>query len=77
MVKNAFMSIKYYEGDKTKKIIEDITEALKEAGIKNCVLIRDVEDWGRIHLTSDSLMPDYAFQWMNFSSSICSLREPR
>ncbi len=70
MVKNAFMSIKYYEGDKTKKIIEDITEALKEAGIKNCVLIRDVEDWGRIHLTSDSLMPDYAFPRMRNSDML-------
>ncbi len=70
MEKKAFMSIKFYEGDKTKQIIQDITEALKGAGIDNCVLIRDVEDWGKIHLPSDALMPDYAFPRMEKSDML-------
>ena len=70
MATSAFMSIKFYEGDTTKQIISEITEALKEAGIENFVMVRDVEKWGEIHLPSDALMPDYAFPKMEASDML-------
>lgn len=56
-MKRAFMSIKFYPGDVTKKKIKDITEALKKASIENFVLVRDVEKYGEVHLKDSEIMP--------------------
>ena len=69
-MKKAFMSIKFYEGTKTKKKIEEITEALRKADIENFVMIRDVENWGEIDIPSDALMPEYAFPEMEKSDML-------
>lgn len=64
-MKRAFMSLKFYEGDKTKKIVNELTEALKKAEIENVVMVRDVEKYGEVKLPSDKkLMLDYAFPAM-------------
>jgi len=69
-MKRAFMSIKFYEGEKTKKVIDELTETLRRAGIENFVMIRDVEKWGEISLPSDALMPEYAFEEMEKSDML-------
>ena len=40
------MSLKFHDGEEDKKKIEDLTQALLKAGIKNVVMARDVEKYG-------------------------------
>lgn len=64
-MKKAFMSLKFHNGDEDKKKIEDLTNALLEAGIQNVVMARDVEKYGKAELPEGTkLMPDYAFPAM-------------
>ena len=42
-MKKAFMSLKFHDGEEDKKKIEDLTQALLKAGIKNVVMARDAE----------------------------------
>lgn len=64
-MKKAFMSLKFHDGDKDKKKIDDLTEALAKAGIQNVVMARDVEKYGKSKLPDGTkLMPDYAFPAM-------------
>ena len=64
-MKKAFMSLKFHDGEEDKKKIEDLTQALLKAGIKNVVMARDVEKYGKAVLPEGTkLMPDYAFPAM-------------
>lgn len=60
-MKKAYLAIKFHEGVKSKKQIEDITEALKKVEIEDFVMIRDMEKWGEIKMTPESLMQEYTF----------------
>lgn len=64
-MKKAFMSLKFYEGDVTKRKIDEITEALRKAEIENFVMIRHVEKYGEAEITSKDIMPKYAFPAMD------------
>ena len=69
-MKKAFMSLKFYEGDATKKKVEELTLALEQAGIENFVMIRDVEKYGEVEISNKSLMKDYAFPAMEKSDML-------
>ena len=69
-MKKAFMSLKFYEGDATKKQVEELTKALEKAGIENFVMVRDVEKYGEIQVTSKDLMKEYAFPAMEASDML-------
>lgn len=61
----AFLSLKYHDGDADKKKIDDITVALKKAGIENYVMARDCEKYGQSSIPEGlNLMPDFAFPKM-------------
>ena len=61
----AFMSLKFHDGDEDKQKVEALTEALGEAGIRNVVMARDVEKWGKAEIPEGKqLMPDFAFPAM-------------
>lgn len=64
-MKKAFMSLKFYDGDVTKRKIDEITEALRKAEIENFVMIRDVEKYGEVEIPSKDLMSKYAFPAMD------------
>lgn len=64
-MKQAFLSLKFHDGDKDKQKIDAITAALQRAGIKTFVFARDIEKYGTVTLPPDAkLMPDYAFPAM-------------
>ncbi len=68
---NAFMSLKFHDGEEDKQKIESLTKALKKAGIKNTVMARDVEKYGKASLPKGKkLMIDYAFPAMKNSDMI-------
>ncbi len=68
---NAFMSLKFHDGDEDKLKIEQLTNALLKAGIKNTVMARDVEKYGEATLPKGKkLMIDYAFPAMKKSDMI-------
>ena len=48
-MKKAFMSLKFHDGEEDKKKIEDLTQALLKAGIKNVVMARDVENMEKLY----------------------------
>ena len=55
-MKNAYLAIKFYEDNKNKKLIEDISDSLLKAGIKTTVMARDYENWGKIQFMPEELM---------------------
>ena len=68
---NAFMSLKFHDGEEDKIKIDKLTEALLKAGIKNTVMARDVEKYGDATLPKGKkLMIDYAFPAMKASDMI-------
>ena len=68
---NAFMSLKFHDGEEDKIKIDKLTEALLKAGIKNTVMARDVEKYGEATLPKGKkLMIDYAFPAMKASDMI-------
>jgi len=54
--KKAFLSIKYHKDNGNRAIIESICEALSAVGFNTSVVVRDIEDWGEINLSSQELM---------------------
>lgn len=64
-MKKAFMSLKFYNGEKSKKQVEDLTRVMNQAGIENVVMVRDVEKYGKAELPEGKkLMLDYTFPAM-------------
>ena len=70
-MKKAFMSLKFHDGEEDKKKVEELTLALRNAGIENTVMVRDVEKYGKAVLPEGKkLMIDYAFPAMKNSDMI-------
>ena len=63
-MKKAFMTLKFYDGDVTKQKVEELTKALREADIENFVMIRDIEKYGKVTISNEDLMRNYAFPAM-------------
>ena len=52
----AYFAIKFHEDSKNKKLIETISEILKQKGIETIVMTRDYENWAKIKFTPKELM---------------------
>lgn len=64
----AFLSLKFYEGDASKKLVDDITDALAKVNIHTFVCVRDIEKYGEVKgLDMENFMPKYAFPEMEVS----------
>lgn len=65
----AFLSLKFYEGDVSKKMVDGITEALAKVNIHTFVAVRDIEKYGAVQgLDMQNFMPKYAFPEMETSN---------
>ena len=64
----AFLSLKFYDGNVSKKLVDDITEALAKLNIHTFVCVRDIEKYGKVKgLDMDHFLPKYAFPEMETS----------
>jgi len=64
----AFLSLKFYDGDASKKLVDGITDALAKLNIYTFVAVRDVEKYGEVKdLDMANFMPKYAFPEMETS----------
>lgn len=64
----AFLSLKFYDGDVSKKLVDDITEALAKVNIHTFAAVRDIEKYGEEKgLDMAHFMPKYAFPEMETS----------
>lgn len=64
----AFLSLKFYDGDVSKKLVDDITDALAKLNIHTFVCVRDIEKYGEVKgLDMANFMPKYAFPEMETS----------
>lgn len=64
----AFLALKFYDGDVSKKFVNDITEALKKINIHTFVAVRDIEKYGEVKgLDMEKFMPKYTFPEMEIS----------
>lgn len=64
----AFLSLKFYDGDVSKKLVDDITEALAKVNIHTFAAVRDIEKYGSVKgLDMAHFMPKYAFPEMEAS----------
>ncbi len=52
----AYLAHKFYSDGRNRKLIEDISESLKENGIETVIMARDFEDWGNKTYSSTELM---------------------
>jgi nucleoside 2-deoxyribosyltransferase len=51
-----FLSVKYYPDNRNREHIESLLSVLEQIGFETTCVIRDVEQWGRVSLTSQLLM---------------------
>ncbi|PZM87155.1 MAG: hypothetical protein DLD55_02915 [candidate division SR1 bacterium] len=57
-----FLALKFYEGGKTKPLIDEITANLASLKMKTFVAVRDIEQYGAVQgLDMEHFMPKYAF----------------
>lgn len=64
----AFLALKFYDGDVSKKLIDDITNALAKVNIHTFCAVRDIEKYGKVTgLDMDKFMPKYVFPEMEIS----------
>ena len=64
----AFLSLKFYDGDVSKKLVDEITDALAKLNIHTFVCVRDIEKYGEVKgLDMANFMPKYAFPEMETS----------
>lgn len=52
----AYLAIKFHEDCKNRKLIEQISESLQNAGFNSVVMIRDYEKWGKVKFKPEELM---------------------
>jgi nucleoside 2-deoxyribosyltransferase len=52
----AYFGIKYHEDNRNRDEIDSLTVALKNDGIEAICMVRDVEKWGDVQLSSQELM---------------------
>jgi nucleoside 2-deoxyribosyltransferase len=55
-MKKAFLSIKFHEDCKNRKLIEEISNELQKVGIKIRTVIGDYEKWGKVKFNPEELM---------------------
>ncbi len=55
-MKRAYLAIKYHDDMSNKKLIEDISDSLKKAGVSTIVMVRDIEKWGKVSFPFSELM---------------------
>lgn len=64
----AFLGLKFYDGDVSKKLVDDITNALAKLNIHTFVAVRDIEKYGEVKgLDMAHFMPKYTFPEMESS----------
>jgi len=64
----AFLGLKFYDGDISKKLVDDITNALSPLNIHTFVAVRDIEKYGEVKgLDMAHFMPKYTFPEMETS----------
>ena len=64
----AFLGLKFYDGDTSKKLVDGITDALAPLNIHTFVAVRDVEKYGEVKdLDMAHFMPKYTFPEMETS----------
>lgn len=62
---HSFFALKFHEGEKDRKKVEEIEKALNKAGVYISLMARDVEKWGNACIPNGkTLMKDYAFPTM-------------
>lgn len=54
--KRAYLAIKYHSNQQNRPLIEAISAALAGQGIEVWCIVRDVEQWGAVHLSATLLM---------------------
>ncbi|MFP4395428.1 MAG: nucleoside 2-deoxyribosyltransferase [Anaerolineales bacterium] len=52
----AYLAIKYHADNRNRPLIEAISAALAQVGFETVCIIRDVEQWGAVHLSPEALM---------------------
>ncbi len=52
----AYLAHKFYSDGRNRKLIEDISESLKENGVETVIMARDFEDWGNKTYSPEELM---------------------
>ena len=52
----AYLAIKHHPGNQNRLLIEELAVILHQAGWSSHVVVRDLEDWGRITFTPRELM---------------------
>lgn len=55
-LRKAYLAIKYHPDNQNRLLIEELAVILDQAGWSSHVVVRDVEDWGRITFTPRELM---------------------
>jgi len=67
----AFLSLKFYEGDTSKKLVDDITRALEKLNIHTFTAARDIQKYGEVkELDMANFMPKYVFPEIETSDII-------
>lgn len=56
MKKQAYIGIKYHEDNRNQPEIDQLSRQLEKAGYHTVCITRDVEKWGKIHLSPPELM---------------------
>ena len=52
----AFLSIKYHDNHQNRPLIETISSAFADMGIEIVCIVRDIEQWGTVHISAAELM---------------------
>ncbi len=53
---HAYLAIKFHEDFCNKQLIEEISDALREAGVSTTIMARDFEKWGSVKFEPQELM---------------------
>lgn len=54
--RKAYLAIKYHPDNQNRQLIEKLAFALDQAGWSSWVVVRDLEEWGKIAFTPKELM---------------------
>lgn len=55
-MRNAYLAIKYHPNNQNRQLIEELAVVLDQAGWLSQVVVRDLEEWGKISFTPRELM---------------------
>ena len=68
-MKKIYLAINFHPDDSNKKLIEDISDALKRIDIEAYCMVRDYEKWGEIKLSPEECMQK-AFEVIDSSDAV-------